>query len=891
MFKKKTFITTILLSLVIMLSVVLTGCFKSVYSVTIPTGEGYTISEIDNYYTAGNIVTFKITVTDPKKELASVTSEQVSITNEDGNCSFTMPAENVTVQVELKDAKAPAKYTVTVPAGVGYTVSGVNLEGYEAGEEVVFTVSVTDSEKVLESVTSEQVNITNEEGNYRFTMPAENVIVQVTLVAKKYKVDFYSDGETLFTTKYVESGKPVEEPETNPTKEGQTFRYWCTELGEEYDFSEPVTSDLRLEAKFGVHITFNLNGGTGDTPEEIWVKVLGMPTTLPTGDGITNGDKVFAGWEDLETKTVYSSGEQVTITRSVELFAKWEEPTITYTVEFYCGSYNNNGITGIAPETKVVNKGDKVILPANPWTREGYAFKGWKIQRYVDEYWKDIEGEIDKQQGYEYQVNENIRVTATWEQSKLTIKYDANGGSGEIASSTSKYGGKTIFITEEMFVAPAGKTFAGWSLTQNGEAIYVSSGTIQLDAIKDSLVRDENGNYEVTLYAIWKEAKEPVQVADIEGVWTSGNKTVVISTVVAGNDIYGGMYGSVVGSIIVNNEYMLLYDLQDFGSDYGFAAFPKISMSEEYSMEMVSVTYKDNQLTVNSDVYTSKTSLTNASKADFVGEWKRDDTSQILTITEDKVTISSSSNVTVFEVIDKYLVIEYNSAYQYLLTKNDNKLEGYYNVAEAAPKAVSFTKVEEVTPEKYTVTVSKGEEYTVSGLVEEGYEEGATVTFTVTVTDSKKALESVTSEQVEIKGTDGSYTFTMPKENVTIIVTLKDAEEQPDLPAGDLYNAEVKAEYSNNSYSFTIDKLVYDEEGMKIYIWGTVNGEKVEGKEYTLEASQISWYEGPGTIEKYWKAYICGKQADNGIAILSDGSIIFCDNQDAQIADNVYRKA
>lgn len=49
---------------------------------------------------------------------------------------------------------------------------------------------------------------------------------------------------------------------------------------------------------------------------------------------------------------------------------------------------------------------------------------------------------------------------------------------------------------------------------------------------------------------------------------------------------------------------------------------------------------------------------------------------------------------------------------------------------------------------KYTITVSKSSDYTVEGLAAEGYEEGATVTFTITVKNDKKEIDKVISMEL-----------------------------------------------------------------------------------------------------------------------------------------------
>ncbi len=78
------------------------------------------------------------------------------------------------------------------------------------------------------------------------------------------------------------------------------------------------------------------------------------------------------------------------------------------------------------------------------------------------------------------------------------------------------------------------------------------------------------------------------------------------------------------------------------------------------------------------------------------------------------------------------------------------------------------------TAQKYTITVSKSADYTVEGLAAEGYEEGATVTFTITVKNDKKEIDKVIVDGTQLVASNGTYTFKMPSKNISIVVQLKD---------------------------------------------------------------------------------------------------------------------
>ncbi len=74
-------------------------------------------------------------------------------------------------------------------------------------------------------------------------------------------------------------------------------------------------------------------------------------------------------------------------------------------------------------------------------------------------------------------------------------------------------------------------------------------------------------------------------------------------------------------------------------------------------------------------------------------------------------------------------------------------------------------------PAEYTITANNGTGYTVDAPA--SAKEGDTVTVTVSVSDELRTVQSVTANGTACTaGTDGSYTFTMPAENVTIAVSL-----------------------------------------------------------------------------------------------------------------------
>lgn len=122
-------------------------------------------------------------------------------------------------------------------------------------------------------------------------------------------------------TKVVAGGKPVAEPEA-PTRAGYDFEGWY--VGDaEYDFTQPVTSDLTLTAKWTEVHTVTLVYGNGDIE------------TVPVRDGATYAlpaasrpGYIFLGWK-YGDKTC-SAGDEFTVNGDMTFTAVWANmPDIT----------------------------------------------------------------------------------------------------------------------------------------------------------------------------------------------------------------------------------------------------------------------------------------------------------------------------------------------------------------------------------------------------------------------------------------------------------------------------------------------------------------------------------------------------------------------------------
>ena len=139
-----------------------------------------------------------------------------------------------------------------------------------------------------------------------------------------HTVTFNSNGGSAVISQTVIDGDTASEPQV-PTKAGYIFDCWCSdaELTTEYDFNDPVVSDITLYAKWESEpetytVTFNSNGGSAVSSQTV---TDGDTATEPQAP--TKEDYSFDCWcSDAELTTEYDFNDPVT--SDITLYAKWE---------------------------------------------------------------------------------------------------------------------------------------------------------------------------------------------------------------------------------------------------------------------------------------------------------------------------------------------------------------------------------------------------------------------------------------------------------------------------------------------------------------------------------------------------------------------------------------
>lgn len=175
----------------------------------------------------------------------------------------------------------------------------------------------------------------------------------------------------------------------------------------------------------------------------------------------------------------------------------------TYTV-----SYNANGGSG-APSNQTKQHDITLTLSSVKPTRDGYEFAGWGTSA--------TDTGVKYSAGGQYTGNANITLYAIWTNAaKLTINYNANGGSGapssqtHLINTTSKISG--VKPTRDKYV------FLGWSTSSTAtKATYIADGQYTNNSFTNGAT--------VTLYAVWLKKSPSIYINSSEhsfkSVWVN----------------------------------------------------------------------------------------------------------------------------------------------------------------------------------------------------------------------------------------------------------------------------------------------------------------------------------------------------------------------------------
>lgn len=272
----------------------------------------------------------------------------------------------------------------------------------------------------------------------------------------------------------VTEGDTISQPD-NPTRSGYDFQGWVGIDGSTFDFTQPITADTLITAKWKKHeepqpatrtVTFNTNGGTSVEPQTVTDGMVVRQPADPVKDGY-----VFDGW--YLDNSPYDFNRPVT--KDITLTAVYHRKPVpqpnTYTVGFDTGE-------GSKVDPQTIIEGKTAVRPADP-SRSGYDFQGWLLDG----------------QPYDWNtsITSDMTLTASWKKHEEpkpithTVSFDTDGGS-TVAQQTVN-DGETAAVPDTP--TKNGYTFSGWTL--NGEA-YDFNNPVTTD---------------ITLKATWVENQKP----------------------------------------------------------------------------------------------------------------------------------------------------------------------------------------------------------------------------------------------------------------------------------------------------------------------------------------------------------------------------------------------
>ncbi len=241
---------------------------------------------------------------------------------------------------------------------------------------------------------------------------------------------------------------------TPPT--GKSFAGWYTSGGTRIYTSSTVSSSYTtLYAHYTANsytVSFNSDGGSSVSNKTVTYGNTYGTLTSPTKTGYN-----FSGWF-----TAASGGTQVTAAMTMAtaanhtLYARWTPKTFTI-------SFNSQGGSSVAQKAVTYNN-SYGTLP-NP-TKTGYTFQGW---------FSAASGGSKITASTKVTITANQTLYAQWKGASITVKFDNNGGYGNVPSQTyvvdSTYGKLPAGSTP-----PTGYAFAGWYTAKSG-GIKITTST------------------------------------------------------------------------------------------------------------------------------------------------------------------------------------------------------------------------------------------------------------------------------------------------------------------------------------------------------------------------------------------------------------------------------
>lgn len=294
-----------------------------------------------------------------------------------------------------------------------------------------------------------------------------------------------TDGSSI--TLYAKWGEASKIYMPNAIRTGYTFDKWYTASSDEIGgVNAPYTptADITLYAHWTANTyTVTLDPTLGEVSQTSITVTFDQPygnLPVPTSD-----EYAFIGWF-----TKAYGGDQVlnttkaTVAGNHTLYAHWKDGKMTLTFNPAEGDLPDD-----VPETRRCRIGQPFGELPVP-TRRGYIFIGWYSEKISQE-------EITANT---IAPDHDMTIYAEWLPISYTVRFDANGGSGQMEDQVMTYGIGSSLNSNQFH--QSGSVFLGWSTGPEGNVLWEDEGYV--NNLSTTL------NDVVVLYAIW--TTDPIDV-------------------------------------------------------------------------------------------------------------------------------------------------------------------------------------------------------------------------------------------------------------------------------------------------------------------------------------------------------------------------------------------
>ena len=397
---------------------------------------------------------------------------------------------------EDKDDKVYYRITFDSNGGTG------EMNSVEVGENLNYTLpqngfTAGEGKKFKCWLVGTQVLTPGDKITINENLSVKAIWVDKIEVVNTYTISFVSNGgtgEMASVTKNENDTYTLPECGfTAPT--GKAFK--CYKVGqEEKNPNDEITINSNLIIipiwKDIVYtISFDPNGGEGNVDPLTFN--LNDEYPLPGNFFTAPASKQFKCWEvDGVEKQI---SDIITIKKDLTIKAIWED--LDDSILKCTISFDSNGGTGEMNSVEV-SINSNYILPSNSFIAPtGKKFKSWEINS------------ISKLQGEEIVVESNLEVKAIWEDTKYTITFVSNGGTGNM-DSVDVVVNSTYKLPACSFTAPEKYYFKNWSISGEEKAV-------------DDEITVTNNLY---VYAYWVIIKHSISFNPNGGTGTINSVTI-----------------------------------------------------------------------------------------------------------------------------------------------------------------------------------------------------------------------------------------------------------------------------------------------------------------------------------------------------------------------------